>query len=269
MKFFTLSIVIASLTLIGCGSSSKSSEGTPKNATEVKTVKEAEKSLYVMGAYQLIFIPAHFSLSENKQTTGTIACADSGSKTYVSFGVGRGFLWTFNKCQSGNVYIDGTKKTLIGDDGMEINYDKMTFKNVRGTQYLDFITKISEEENIVTSRKDGVLNLTTKAGEISNLKLINYVTKTKMTSDELWATIVDGTLEFESKCVTGTYVFETVETLVDARDGSVTESGILKINGATYTYDYPDVTIEAGSESETMSQSELNKRVEESSSCSI
>ena len=43
MKFFTLSIVVASLTLIGCGNDSKSAEGTPKNVTEVKTVKEAEK----------------------------------------------------------------------------------------------------------------------------------------------------------------------------------------------------------------------------------
>jgi len=133
--------------------------------------------------------------------------------------------------------------------------------NYKGQIYETFI--FSELKKHISFAVDN----TDMFGEKNNIAFTNFVSKNKDTSNESWSTI-DGIVSVESKCTTGTYTFETVEKLVDATDGSDNiESGILKLNGATYTFENPYVTIKAGSQEETIKQSELEKRM--STSCTI
>lgn len=287
MKIFTLSMIVASLTLIGCGNSSSNDSTTnlTSSSNEVTTVKDAEKNVNALGAFQSVNLTILNKDTNNKvlninkftsqklnkiQKTQTVACDGGGSITLDLSDDEKTLVYTFNECKNEATSIDG-KMTLIQEDdnSFEMDYDALTFKDVRGTQYMDINMKISEEAKVLTMVLSGTVNQTTASGEVNDMKVTNYIIKVKETSDESWFT-VDGGMEFKSKCLSGTYTFETVEKLVDARDGSDNlESGILKINGATYTFENPNVTIEAGSESETMLQSEFDKRIETSNSCAI
>jgi len=279
MKKIIVSVITGSLILIGCGSSSKSNGETAVNVSEAKTVKEAEKNLNALGSFTSIDLSVA-NLSDSKvlsskllsklQKSKTVVCSDSGSITLDISDDGRKLIYLFDKCQHGLTYTNG-KLTLIrsDDNSFEIDFDKLTVRDIGGTQYMDIKMKFSEENSISTISFDGVVNQTTTSGETNNMSMTNMVFKHQETSVESWTTI-DGKMALESKCVTGVYDFKTVEKLIEARDGSEnTESGILILNGATYTFENPHVTIEAGSESETMLQSELERRMELSNTCNI
>ncbi|HHD81983.1 MAG TPA: hypothetical protein ENK94_02200 [Campylobacterales bacterium] len=284
MKVFKLSLLVASLTFIGCGGGSNDTI-TPSshNTNEVKTVQEAQKSLNAFSAFQSINLSvvntssasgstnvANTKMLSKLQKTATAACDDGGSLTLDVSDDEKSATYTFAQCKNGSEYIDGTMKLLQNDDtSYELTYDKLTYKGTSGEQYMDLTMKVVEEASIYSMTMNGVINQTTTAGEINNMTITDFKIKGKDTSDESWTTI-DGKMAFETKCITGTYTFETVEKLVDAKDGSDNlESGILKLNGATYTFENPNVTIEAGSESETILQSELEKRMESADSCDI
>ncbi len=78
---------------------------------------------------------------------------------------------------------------------------------------------------------------------------------------------IDGDLNVISQCFTGNFNVKTDEKIYDAQDGSDNaESGILELNGATYTFNNPYVTIKVDNEEKTLLQSDLEKEMNSSSS---
>jgi len=284
MKYFKLSLVALAILISGCGggNSNNSTPDSPTgsgagNSHEAKTVAEAEKNLNVFSSFamqdlSLDSVTGSNSKALNKalsnkvsnQKTNTINCSDGGTLTATLSDDEKTFSYSFNNCKNGTATING-EITMVqaNSENIELTYNKLTTKDVGGTQYLNLTMKISVDSSskIETVSIDGVINQTSKSGEKNNISLTNFISKYKDTVNESWTTI-DGTIAVESKCITGTYTFKTIEKLVDATDGSDnTESGILKLNGATYTFENPYVTIKAGSQEETIKQSELEKRM--------
>ena len=90
----------------------------------------------------------------------------------------------------------------------------------------------------------------------------------KEDAQEHWSTM-DGEMKIASQCFGGNFTFETVAKMYEAQDGSDNvESGILKMNGATYTFVNPYVTIKAGGEERTILQTELEKEMNHTNGCS-
>jgi len=294
MKYFKLSLVVLAILISGCGGGNSSSS-TPDSPTssgsgdshEAKTVAEAEKNLNVFSSLSIKSISSdavtgNSSKAFNKaisnkvtnQKAVTISCSNGGTVTINASDDEKRFHYSFKSCKNDVSFING-EMTMVQTDSenTELTYDKLTIKNEDGTQYMNLTMKINEDSStqIDTFSIDGIVNQTSKSGEKNNIEFKHFVSKDKnqdkVTSSESWSTL-DGTVVVESKCTTGTYTFKTIEKLVDATDGSDNiESGILKLNGATYIFENPYVTIKAGSEEETITQSELGKRM--SNACDI
>ena len=120
-----------------------------------------------------------------------------------------------------------------------------------------------------TELSDGTVNLT-----MSNLTMKNDGTELKTSSfviveneSEYWSTM-DGDIKVTAKCFSGNYDFKTISKVYDAQDGTDNaESGIFELNGARYTFSNPYVTIKTATEEETILQSELEKRMNNSTTC--
>jgi hypothetical protein len=282
MKHFKLSLVALTILILGCGGGSNDS--TPAaNADDVKTVVEAEKNFNAFSALKSLDTLSLDSLLENTKTlsktanhkvtnqkTTTIHCSNGGTQTITVSDDETTNHVSFNHCKEEAFEANGEMTLVYQDNGnMHITYKDVTIINEEGRQYMNFTMQFETESSapIVTISIDGIVNQTTKSGEKNNIKFSNFILKDKETEDESWSTL-NGTIAVESKCTTGTYTFETIEKLVDATDGSDNlESGILKLNGATYTFDNPYVTIKAGNQEETITQSELERRM--SHACAI
>lgn len=285
MKHFKLSLIALTILISGCGGggSSSSTPASPANTNEAKTVKEAEKNLNAFSTFNAVNLSiatdsntkALNKAISNKfgtQKTTTINCNDGGTLTGTLSDDEKTLKYSFNNCKNDTSSIDGEMILITTDkNNIKLTYNALTLKDVRGTQYMNLTMEINIDSSskIETAAINGVIKQTFTSQEVNNISFKDFISTSKDTSDESWSTI-DGTITLESKCTTGTYVFETVEKLVDATDGSDnTESGILKLNGATYTFENPHVTIEAGSESETITQSELEKRMSTHNACKI
>jgi len=292
MKYFKLSLVAMTILISGCGGGN-SNNSTPNSPVgsgdshEAKTVAEAEKNLNVFTSLSIKSISsdavtrssskAFNKVISNKVTNQkavTVSCSNGGTVTMNVSDDEKRFHYSFKSCKNDDSFING-EMTMVQTDSenTELTYDKLTIKDKDGTQYMNLTMKINEDSStqIDTFSIDGIVNQTSKSGEKNNIEFKHFVSKDKnqdkVTSSESWSTL-DGTVVVESKCTTGTYTFKTIEKLVDATDGSDNiESGILKLNGATYTFENPYVTIKAGSQEETIKQSELEKRMR--SACAI
>ena len=235
MKYFKLSLVTLSILISGCGGGdSSSSSPSSEDTHEAKTVAQAEKNLYALSSLNIEDLPLNSIAGSDskalnkvvKQKENSVNCQNGGTRTLaISEDTGM-FNYTFNNCKNDSTVIDGKMSmTQLSED-----IEKLTFKN--------FSVK-----------------------EIGIKQYLNLTMTIKDASDESWSTI-DGTIVVESQCATGTYKLETIERLVDTTDGSNhIESGILKLNGATYIFENPYVTIQAGSDEQTMTQYELDKHI--------
>lgn len=275
MNFFKLSAVTVSLLLVGCGSNGGSTDSGDTGSTEIemaKTVEEAKTNMKALTAFESLDFSSVSSTTQqttavtnNKLSmykTESTSCNDGGTLTIDLSDDEKTLIYTFDQCKNAEQYFDGKIKAINhGVTDIEIDYDQLTFKDVGGTQYLDINTHLSEVDNVEKLSMKGVINQTATSGEINNVD-IDLVTTLKKTVSESWGTI-DGDMAIESKCFTGKYTLETVEKLVEASDGTEnTQSGILKINGATYTFENPHVSIKVGDEETTVLQSELEKELE-------
>ena len=179
----------------------------------------------------------------------------------------------FNQCkvndslQNGRIIITDTNKDDDTNDDSKIEIIDYTYSNSKKSGYINIIIDEKTVNNVSTMLMNGVMNEKNSDGEINNMSVTNMKFVEKETSTESWVNI-DGMIKIESKCFTGTYTFKTIEKLVEAKDGSDNfESGILNLNNATYTFKNPDVTIKVGSTTETILQSELEKRFETETVC--
>jgi uncharacterized protein YceK len=286
MKHFKLSLITLAILISGCGGgSSSSTPDSPATTNEAKTVTEAEKNLNALSTLSSIDLSVNavtgtstkalnkaISSKFGSQKTTTVNCNGGGTLTATISDDKKTLNYSFNSCKNDTLFLDGEMSIIqTNAENIELTYTKLTIKDVGGTQYMNLTMKanVDNSSKIETASMDGVMKQTLKSGEVNNISFTNFVSTSKDTSSESWTTI-DGTVALESKCTTGTYTFETIEKLVDATDGSDnTESGILKLNGATYTFENPYVTIKAGTESETIFQTELEKRMSEHNACSI
>jgi len=238
MKYFKLSLVTLAILISGCGGDSTNNTPPSENEHEVKSVAEAEKNLNVYSNME--GISSNLLMDGNSkvfnkvtnQKTNTVNCSGGGTITINFSEDMKTFNYTFNNCKNDSTLMDGKMSVT----NLSNNTEKLIFENLT-------VNDVGIKEHL-------------------NLTMTN-----KETVGESW-TILDGTVTVESKCITGTYTFETIEKLVDATDGSdYTQSGIFKLNGATYTFENPYVTIKVGSKEETIKQSELEKRM--TNACTI
>lgn len=269
MNFFKVSLITASFLLIGCGGGGSD---TPVAAlTSVKTVEEAKTSYKVVGSFETIDISkatdGYSKLSYKMQKSESDACTDGGTLSYNAPS-SNDITITYNNCQVGSQYHNGSVIMHLEDNNnYTIEISNYTFRDVGGEQYMDITIVQSTNNDITTVKLNGQINQTSKSNVVSNMAFDNMVMVEKDTYSESWVTI-DGGINLKSKCVTGNYQFTTVEKLVEAKDGTDnTESGILEINGARYTFENSYVTIKVDSEEKTMLQSELQEEME-SSNCS-
>jgi len=257
--------------ILGCGENATSNN-------EAKTIAEAEKDLKVFSSFSIKDLSLDSITGSNSKTlnkaihnkltnqkTTTVTCSDGGTFTLTPANDQKSFNYSYNNCKEGDSSIDGEISMTLqaNSPDMRLTYNQLTIINEEGTQYMDLIMKLNKDtiRQIETVSIHGVMNQTSISGEKNNIKYTNFVSRDREASDESWSTI-DGTVEIESKCTTGTYTFKTIEKLVDAKDGSEhTESGIFKLNGATYTFENPYVTIKTDSEEKTITQTEFEEHI--------
>jgi hypothetical protein len=231
MNFFKLSLITASLLLIGCGSDSKN-DNTPQ-ATNISDATNNMKALSAIGNLSEINLNTSTSKMQKLSKNQTFSCSKGGSLSMDNSEDGTATIMVMDKCTEVDSYMDGNLKIIEQDNG----YYKMEMSNV-------------------TIKNNGE---TTSAK-----KLI-----IEGNDNEYWSKI-DGDMSFVSQCFTGEFNIKTLEKIYEMQDGSDgVEKGKIELNGATYTFNYPNVTIKAGSENKTMLQSELDKEMESSTRCKI
>jgi len=233
-KLLTLSVVCSTLLLLtACGGGSSSDKETP-TPTKITTVSQAKSSFKALSATNSFDSFKNALNSNNKQKvtlnkTTTQAC-DSGSLSVTEEGTT--FNFVANQCRVNNYYVNGSINAVqLSNGSMKLSMNNLTMK-------------------------DGEI-------EISANQLIFVENSTAY-----WSTI-DGDIKIVSKCFSGSFNLTTLEKIYDAQDGSDNaESGILKMNGVTYTFNNPYVTIKTATEEETILQSELEKRMSNTTTCS-
>ena len=149
---------------------------------------------------------------------------------------------------------------LYSENEIKIVFDKC----VDDGTYLDgtFWVRFSDnEQHYYTDLKD----VTIKDAEVSL-----YSSHLVIEEDDIeqWTTI-DGDMKITTQCASNSYEIKTLEKIYNAQDGSDNaERGILKINGATYTFDNPYVTIQVGDEQQRVLQSSLDAGYDDTEECS-
>ena len=230
MNFFKLPLLATSLLLIGCGSSDKANSDI-KQATTIEKAKENVKSLGAIGNFEKAFSSFQSSKMAKIPEAQNIQCEKSGTLSIEISENQQVTTITMKECQNRDEYINGVLTITEYDDN-------------RGKFEMDNLTI-----------KDNELTLTAK----NFIEVYN--------DSEGWNTL-NGNLDIASKCFTGSFAFKTLEKLIDAKgDTDTLESGKIELNGAVYTFNNPNVTITAGSETVTMLQSELEKKFENTTEC--
>jgi hypothetical protein len=230
MNFLKLSLITASLLLIGCGSSS---DDGGSDAPEATTIEKAESNFKAFGGA----MSSSQELKNQNTKMKQLAKTESGSCTHggtFSMSLSEdetNMNMSFNNCKFDDTYIDGTMIMTEYDD----YHYKMEMKNLT----------MKDSENDLYFK-----NLALEENEL-----------------EYWSTI-DGDMNINSKCFTGKYNFTTLERLIETQDASDNlESGKLKLNGAIYTFNNPNVTIEVAGKTKTILQTELDEQMTSETTC--
>lgn len=224
MNIFKLSLIATSLLLIGCGSDSKSDD-TPKVQSITEAVNNT-KALNALGNLSKIG-GANSSKMHKLSQNQTFPCSGGGTMSINTSEDETESTIVMNKCNQEGSYMDGSLIMIEKDDG----YFKMTMKNLT----------VKESNGDKTSAKQLIM---------------------EGNDNEYWSAL-DGDISIASKCFNATLDIKTLEKMYEMQDGSDgVEKGKIELNGASYTFNYPNVTIKAGSETKTMSQTELDKEME-------
>ena len=232
MNILKLSLLTsATLLLVNCGGDSDSSA---QSRTKIETVEEAKnnfKALTALGGLSEMSSNSSTNVAQklfSLKTTSTNCDSGSISMTQTE----TEFTMVGNKCTMNSVYIDGTISEIkLPDGSLKFTMSDLTMKD-DGTEMKTSSFVIIENEN------------------------------------EYWSTM-DGDISIASKCFSGNYDFKTISKVYEVQDGSDNvESGSFELNGVRYTFSNPYVTIKTATEEETILQSELEKRMDSSTTCS-
>ena len=233
-KLFASALTVSAILLLtACGGSS--GVDTPSTLTKIQTVDEAKTNFQALSSIN--------SIDSAGNELNSKQSANTNNKT------------TTNNCNYGgtvSISTEGTTTTIIA-------------KQCKSAYSYSLNGSLSIEE-FSDGREIVIMsNLTIKDREIEFYsKKLTFVEH----EEQHWSTM-NGDMNIISKCFTGNYNFETIEKIYEAQDGSDNaQSGILKLNGATYTFANPYVTIKVGDNEETILQSELEKRMEMGTTCS-
>ena len=262
---FSLSVSVLSFLLIACGGSEGSGGKNTPSFNEAETIEQAENNLYALGYIlsgdSMRNVNGSRKVFDSKPTLKEERIIECDKGTLETSEDEKSSTFIYKACTDDGEYRDGTI-IITGDDGKVIfEYSNYTSKKDGTEFYLDLIQTIGGKIDDSTSftSLNGVNNRTFNNGEKNNVTYSNFIeTSTYKTQT------YDGKLELDSKCITGTYIVETVEKLVFSTQYKITDdivSGTLKLNGATYTFEEPYVTIEAGGESKTYFQNKIKKRM--------
>ncbi len=231
MNIFKLSLIAISLLLIGCGSDSKSDD-TPKATTITEAVNNTKALSAIKNLSKLNI--NNTSKMQKLYKNQTVSCSGGGSMLVNASEDGSEISIEMNKCNESGSYMDGKLAIIEKDNG----YFKMTMKNLT----------VKESNGDTTSAKQLVM---------------------EGNDNEYWSAI-DGDMSITSKCFNAKLDIKTLEKIYEMQDGSDgVEKGKIELNGASYTFNYPNVTIQAGSKTKTMLQTELDKEMESSTTCKI
>lgn len=224
MNIFKLSLITTSLLLIGCGSDSKSDD-TPKATTITEAVNNT-KALNALGNLSKIN-SVNSSKMQKLSQNQTFPCSGGGTMSIKTSEDETESTIVMDECNQDNSFINGSFTMIEKDNG----YFKMTMKNLT----------VKESNGDKTIAKELVM---------------------EGNDNEYWSAI-NGDISISSQCFNATLDIKTLEKMYEMQDDSDgVEKGKIELNGASYTFNYPNVTIKAGSETKTMLQTELDKEME-------
>ena len=229
LKFSLITSTI--ITFNACGGGSNGGETSTSGLTQITTVDDAKNNFQALSAMDSL--------------NGTSNSLNNKTSKY-------------NKTNSANCNNGGS--ISVTEEGSNMNIVANNCKN--GSYYMNGNFTITESSN--GTEKIIMSNITIKDQEIEfSSKNLTLVTN----DSEHWSKM-DGDMYITSKCFSGKYNLETIQKIYDAQDGSDNEeSGIVKLNGATYIFNNPYVTIKIGDKEETILQSELEKQMNKTTTC--
>lgn len=232
MNFIKLSILATSILLIGCGDDSKND-----TVTKARTIEDATKNMKALNAIGNLskFDNNNINKIQNLSKEKSFPCAKGGNMSI-------------------DISEDSTQSTIIMDECKQ-----------NDNSYIDGKFEVVEKDNGYS--KTIITNYTLKDSngeEFSTPKLI-----IEENDNEYWSTI-DGDLKIRTKCFNGSFNIKTLEKMYDMKDGSDgVREGKIELNGATYDFSYPNVTIKTAGNTKTMTQEELDKEMTSATNCDI
>ena len=272
MKKILISSIVVSLLLLGCGSGDSDTDEKTSIDDALKigdvafsapsgvnfknkmrtSLKSSQKNIYTK----------YLFLNSKKETAncselGTLSLEETSIKTVI----------TSNKCTNFNdetylyEYHDGV--ISITKDGNSIvaqnywyipNIENMTgsFMNI----YMDYRVN----GTISNISMDGEMKEFSNGDITSDMSFNRLAMKEDSSNGALF---LDGGYKYKEGCVDESYQFKTREWLIpNSSNQEEYTSGVITVNGMTYTYEGSKVTVTDKDRSGTFNQSELNAEME-------
>lgn len=266
MKYFSLSVITLLVLLSGCKESSSST------TTKVKNIESAEKNIQLLSSINAInystisTVEADTSLKKVQKISLSGLrdnnCKISGKRSYQLSYISEMLTINYNQCKNDSSYDDGIIAIQKGESqNYNVDIKNFTHQDSDGEEFINAIVNIQDESN--SKHKDLIINGIYKEKEVSalNYTTLNlqdmHVIKDESTASKSWTTL-NGFVDLNSSCLVGQFQVKTVEKLInlDRKEGTV-DSGILEVNGVTYTFEKPYVTIKLNDEETTLLQTEV------------
>ena len=290
--FISTSIIVASVLFVGCGSggddSSSSvsdvvSDTTPTSITTIDEAKEAS-TVAEVALNQNFMNPTASSgmnlsiqnsiraiskaptLAESFSDTDT--CSNGGSVSYS--GDQYNGIITYNNCDEGYGVQNGSVTQSSTDNSATLKFQGYSLSTGDITTKLNMTVVLNDfdpndlgsENYTLNATVDGTIEATLSSNATYKYAYQNFHT-IKKTTTEGYQTSLDGTMIVSTPCTSGVYNINTLSPLVYTGYSDYIDSGVLKINNATYTFYSPDVTIELDNgTTDTVSQDSLSENVE-------
>ena len=284
MKKILILSSIVSLLILGCGSGGDSGDSgnkktidgalkigdvaysTPAGINFSNKMRTNLNKTY-RGVYKNSFLNSK-PMVEACSYIGTMSYEESDTEVIVSY----------NEC------IDYNEETYLyeyynGSLRMSKNEEDIVAKEYWVIPNIDYPNTGSYMNLSMTSHKNGDINETEMDGEMvkfNNNNIVedtiftNLVMKEDSSNDAMY---LNGSYTYKAGCINESYTFKTSEWLIpNSNNEDEYISGIITVNGMTYTYKDDKVTVRYGDKEGEFLQRELNEEMEnkkESEGCNL